>query len=49
MPAAPNVFANKVVLEWQKDHGGYNYKYVEVDGQGHGAPPGGHASTSMPT
>ncbi len=42
VPPAPNVFANKVVLEWQKDHGGYNYKYVEVDGQGHGAPPGGH-------
>ena len=42
VPAAPNVFANKVVLEWQRDHGGYNYKYVEVNGQGHGAPPGGH-------
>jgi hypothetical protein len=42
VPPAPNVFANKVVLDWQKDHGGYNYKYVEVDGQGHGAPPGGH-------
>lgn len=42
VPAAPNVFANKVLQEWKKDHGGYNYKYVEVDGQGHGAPPGGH-------
>ena len=42
VPPAPNVFANKVVLEWQKEHGGYNYKYVEVDWQGHGAPPGGH-------
>jgi poly(3-hydroxybutyrate) depolymerase len=42
VPPAPNVFANKVVLEWQQEHGGYNYKYVEVDGQGHGAPPGGH-------
>ncbi len=42
VPPAPNVFANKVLMEWQKDHGGYNYKYVEVNGQGHGAPPGGH-------
>jgi pimeloyl-ACP methyl ester carboxylesterase len=42
VPPAPNVFANRMVLDWQKDHGGYNYKYVEVNGQGHGAPPGGH-------
>ncbi|MHC4408647.1 MAG: hypothetical protein ACYS0F_06560 [Planctomycetota bacterium] len=42
VPPEPNVFANKVVLEWQKEYGGYRYKYVEVDGRGHGAPPGGH-------
>ncbi|MHC4932008.1 MAG: hypothetical protein ACYTGV_07455 [Planctomycetota bacterium] len=43
VPPAPNVFANKEVLRWRKDYGGYeNYKYVEVDKRGHGAPPGGH-------
>ena len=42
VPPEPNVFANRVVLEWQKEYGGYRYKYVEVDGRGHGAPPGGH-------
>ena len=42
VPPEPNVYANKVVLEWQKEYGGYRYKYVEVDGRGHGAPPGGH-------
>lgn len=42
VPPAPNIFANKVVLDWQKDYGGYRYKYVEVDNRGHGAPPGGH-------
>ncbi|HEX5137680.1 MAG TPA: hypothetical protein VFY93_11945 [Planctomycetota bacterium] len=42
VPPAPNIFAHKVLLEWKAEHGGYNFKYVEVDGQGHGAPPGGH-------
>jgi len=42
VPPGPNVFANKVVLEWQKEYGGYRYKYVEVEDRGHGAPPGGH-------
>jgi len=42
VPPAPNVYANKVLQEWKAEHGGYNYKYVEVDGRGHGAPPGGH-------
>ncbi|MHC4223254.1 MAG: hypothetical protein ACYSX0_08170 [Planctomycetota bacterium] len=43
VPPAPNVFANKEVLRWKKDYGGYeHYKYVEVDKRGHGAPPGGH-------
>jgi poly(3-hydroxybutyrate) depolymerase len=42
VPPEPNVYANTVVLDWQKDYGGYRYKYVEVDGRGHGAPPGGH-------
>ncbi|MCK6460098.1 MAG: hypothetical protein L6Q95_09425, partial [Planctomycetes bacterium] len=42
VPAAPNVFANRMLQEWKAEHGGYDYKYVEVDGQGHGAPPGGH-------
>ncbi|MHC4956224.1 MAG: hypothetical protein ACYTGZ_20465 [Planctomycetota bacterium] len=42
VPPEPNVFANKVVLDWQKDYGGYPYKYVEVENRGHGAPPGGH-------
>jgi len=43
VPPAPNIFANKQVLQWRKDYGGYeHYKYVEVDGRGHGAPPGGH-------
>lgn len=42
VPPAPNVFANKELIEWKKEYGGFNYKYVEVDGRGHGAPPGGH-------
>jgi pimeloyl-ACP methyl ester carboxylesterase len=42
VPPAPNVFANRMLQEWKAEHGGYNYKYVEVNGQGHGAPPGGH-------
>jgi len=42
VPPAPNIFANKMLLEWKAEHGGYNFKYVEVNGQGHGAPPGGH-------
>ncbi|MDH3592691.1 MAG: alpha/beta hydrolase-fold protein [Planctomycetota bacterium] len=42
VPPDANVFANKMLIEWKKDYGGYNYKYVEVDGRGHGAPPGGH-------
>ncbi|MHC4957949.1 MAG: carboxylesterase family protein [Planctomycetota bacterium] len=42
VPPHANVFANKMVLEYRKEYGGYNYKYVEVDGRGHGAPPGGH-------
>jgi len=42
VPPEPNVYANKRVLEWQKDYGGYRYKYLEVDNRGHGAPPGGH-------
>jgi len=42
VPPAPNVYANKVLAEWKAEYGGYNYKYVEVDGRGHGAPPGGH-------
>ena len=43
VPPEPNIFANKTVLEWKKEYGGYTrYKYVEVDGRGHGAPPGGH-------
>jgi len=42
VPPAPNIYANKVLAEWKAEHGGYNYQYVEVDGRGHGAPPGGH-------
>jgi len=42
VPAAPNVFAMKRVAELKAQYGGYNYKYVEVDGRGHGAPEGGH-------
>ncbi|MCZ6571841.1 MAG: hypothetical protein O7C98_01595 [Planctomycetota bacterium] len=42
VPPAPNIFASKLLIEMKREHGGYNYKYVEVDGRGHGAPPGGH-------
>ncbi|MHC4549654.1 MAG: alpha/beta fold hydrolase [Planctomycetota bacterium] len=42
VPPAPNVFAAKQLVELKQEHGGYNYKYVEVNGRGHGAPPGGH-------
>lgn len=43
VPPEPNIFANKTVLEWKKEYGGYeHYRYVEVDKRGHGAPPGGH-------
>lgn len=42
VPPAPNIFANKRLLELQKEYGGYNFKYVQVENRGHGAPPGGH-------
>jgi len=42
VPPEPNVFANKELQDWKKRYGGFNYKYLEVDGRGHGAPPGGH-------
>ncbi|MEM8883758.1 MAG: hypothetical protein AAGD14_06815 [Planctomycetota bacterium] len=42
VPPEPNVYANKMVLEFQQEYGGYRYKYVQVDNRGHGAPPGGH-------
>jgi len=42
VPPDANIFANRMVLEYKQEHGGYNYKYVQVDGRGHGAPPGGH-------
>ncbi|MHC4973039.1 MAG: hypothetical protein ACYTG3_11975 [Planctomycetota bacterium] len=42
VPAKPNIFANKRLIELKKEYGGYNYKYVEVENRGHGAPPGGH-------
>ena len=42
VPAAPNVFAMKRVAELKAQYGGYTYRYVEVDGRGHGAPEGGH-------
>jgi pimeloyl-ACP methyl ester carboxylesterase len=43
VPPEPNVFANQEILRWRKEYGGYEkYKYVEVNGRGHGAPPGGH-------
>jgi len=42
VPPGANIFANKEVLRLQKEYGGYTYQYVEVDGRGHGAPPGGH-------
>ncbi len=43
VPPEPNVFANAEILRWKAEYGGYErYKYVEVDGRGHGAPPGGH-------
>ncbi|MGH7162781.1 MAG: hypothetical protein ACREID_04795, partial [Planctomycetota bacterium] len=42
VPPAPNVFANQELLRLQKEHGGFPYRYVEVNGRGHGAPPGGH-------
>jgi len=42
VPPAPNIFANKRILELKKEFGGYDYRYVEVDKRGHGAPPGGH-------
>lgn len=42
VPPAPNIFANKRLIELKQEYGGFNYLYVEVDGRGHGAPPGGH-------
>ncbi|MEE8104306.1 MAG: hypothetical protein V3T86_02090 [Planctomycetota bacterium] len=44
VPPAPNIYANKELIKWKELHGGFNYKYVEVDGRGHGAPPGGHVT-----
>jgi len=43
VPPHANVFANKAILELKAEDGGYeHFKYVEVNGRGHGAPPGGH-------
>ena len=43
VPPAANVFANQALKEWEKRFpGGWNRRYVEVDGRGHAAPAEGY-------
>lgn len=42
VPPEPNQFAVRLLGEAAAKWGGYEHDYWEVDGQGHGAPPGGH-------
>lgn len=42
VPPAPNQGAVKRLLECQQKWGGYEHVYWEVNGRGHGEPPGGY-------
>lgn len=44
VPPAPNQYAVKRLLECQQKWGGYEHLYWEVNGRGHGDPPGGYAA-----
>ena len=38
-----SIFANKELLAWKEKHpGGFNFKYMEVNGRGHSAPAEGY-------
>jgi poly(3-hydroxybutyrate) depolymerase len=41
VPPDANRFAVKLLEEAKKLYGGFDFEYWEVDGRGHGAPPGG--------
>lgn len=42
VPPGPNQFAVRLLREAATKWGGYEHDYWEVDGHGHGSPPGGH-------
>jgi pimeloyl-ACP methyl ester carboxylesterase len=42
VPPGPNQFAVKQLRACGQQWGGFEHDYWEVDGAGHGAPPGGH-------
>ncbi|MDF1801101.1 MAG: hypothetical protein P1V81_18180 [Planctomycetota bacterium] len=42
VPPGPNRIATKKIEQAQERWGGFDYEYWEVDGRGHGAPPGGY-------
>ncbi|MGQ0615333.1 MAG: prolyl oligopeptidase family serine peptidase [Planctomycetaceae bacterium] len=42
VPPGPNIYAAAELLRLQKQYGGFPHIYEQVDGRGHGAPPGGH-------
>lgn len=44
VPPAPNQFAVKKLAECAAKWGGFAHEYWEVDGRGHGEPPGGHGA-----
>jgi hypothetical protein len=46
VPPATNVFANQELLRWKERHpGGFEFRYVEVNGRGHGPPSEGYLPT----
>ncbi|MCA8978251.1 MAG: hypothetical protein KDC98_26220, partial [Planctomycetes bacterium] len=44
VPPGPNQFATKALAQAHERWGGFAHDYWEVDGRGHGAPPGGHVA-----
>jgi predicted esterase len=43
VPPQPNQFATKALAEWRERYpDGFDFRYVEVEGHGHAAPPGGY-------
>lgn len=44
VPPRPNQLAVKLLGEARQKWGGFAHHYWEVDGHGHGAPPGGHVA-----
>lgn len=42
VPPGPNIFAARELEQLRAQYGPFNFRYVQVDGRGHGPPPGGH-------